>query len=121
MIAELLNAILSLQIFLIAIVVHELGHVAAFRFYGIKVKLRFERRGKGFKFKVGVPETYQALEDHQKCIIYTMGVGLGWVFMALCFSLLNIDVIFLLFWFLVYFYSCQKDMSNFIKCWKRID
>ena len=121
MIAELINAILSLQIFLIAIVVHELGHMAAFRFYGVKAKLRFEQRGKGFKFTLGVPETYQALKDHQKCNIYTMGVGMGMLFMGVCFDLLNIEFIFFGFWFLVYFCGCRKDISNFIKCWKRMD
>jgi len=121
MISVLLDAVLSLQLFIFAILAHEMGHMLSFRAYGIKPKLNFKRTEKGFKFIFNTPEAYQSLNDAQKCIIYIFGMGFGLLFLLITFRSFEIPSIFCIFWGFAYGWGCGPDFKNFIKCWKRLD
>lgn len=121
MIPVLLDAILSLELFIFAILVHEIGHMVAFRYYGIKPKLQFKRAGNGFKFIFNTPEAYQSLDEAQRCIIYISGIGFGLLSLLASQEFFKIPLIFSMFWAAVYGLGCVPDLRNFVKCWKRID
>ncbi len=121
MISILLDAALSLELFIFAIVAHEIGHMLSFRAYGIKPKLQFKRTEKGFKFIFNIPEAYQSLNDAHKCMIYMLGVGFGWSFLIYSHIIFDMPIFLTVFWGIIYFYGCKTDVTNFIKCWKRMD
>ena len=90
------------------IIIHELGHYLAFRYYGIKPKIRW-RYG---AITIGEEQMY-ALNSHQTII-----VGLGGIIFGLITIVAMTNSITL---YLIYMIACSFDLtviSTYLETWK---
>lgn len=60
---------------ILAIILHEVGHIVVLNKYGRKAKLYFYK--KKLIFKAGKPEDYEGLTGKQKLEIYIVGIIVG--------------------------------------------
>lgn len=94
----------------LSVVLHELGHIWAFRRFGRKVKIRIE----GFRLLVGQPADYANISKDELVGVYLAGIGAGlivWFIPMMLFN--NSEPLFI--GFIGYMVACSKDVTNIWK------
>lgn len=104
--------------FVWAIIIHEFGHWAYFRFVLEKnVEMRFQFRSiKEVSFKTGYPIDYKDLSKREKYHVYLSGVAFG------TFPILVAGTITLWAYLLIpaYLWGCKGDFKKMIHQFKKV-
>jgi len=93
---------------LLAVVVHELGHILYLKRLGRSVTLRLVRQQDSYSFKVGLPEDYEGLSLFNLRTLYVSGVIAGLVVIILA-AFFNPAYILILPPYLV---GCYPDLKK---------
>lgn len=108
----IINIYIGITMFLISVMLHELGHFIYLRYMlNRDVEIRFcIRKGKAF-LGVGKPEDYEELHNFHLKMIYLSGILLGFFPLLL---LIFVDKSYLILWIL-YLIGNKKDIKNLVK------
>lgn len=100
-------------VYLLSILLHEIGHIIVLRFYSRKASLNFVKIDGRFRICAGCEEDYLMLDEEQLKNIYRTGILVGLLPLAL-FGLVNVWGLFLI---PLYIGGCKSDLDK-IKLYK---
>lgn len=90
----LYNPLIAMTGFILALVIHELGHgFALYYYFGTWPEMGFEK----WKFRVGTVQTYWKLTNQERFIVYFAGFMPGLMVMAFMFSGVLSGILMLLY------------------------
>jgi len=112
----ILISLASIGLFVLAIILHELGHYAYF-VYKLKkrVTITFKYTKKGYKLTVGTPKDYVGLKRKALVGIYASGILTGFIPIAITAVSIWPFSVFIF----PYLVGCRKDLKNIYKLFKK--
>jgi hypothetical protein len=97
-----------IEVFVLSVVVHELGHLLYFYSIGIKTSIHFS--SKNWKLQVGYNKDYEGLTKRQLIDLYVSGIFSGLFVIAIYGNINPLNLIALPF----YISGCKKDIKNIL-------
>lgn len=97
-----------IDIIVLSIVAHELGHLMYFYSIGIKTSIHFNSNN--WKLQVGYPSDYIYLKDYQLVLLYLSGIITG---LLVILFYIQFDYTYLIL-LPIYFAGCKKDIKNIL-------
>jgi hypothetical protein len=104
--------ILSLCLFISAIIFHELGHLFYFRSRGIKAKIYYKKLG----FEIGTNKQYETLTDKEYKHLLLSGILLGILPILIATQYFTYGLLLLIPYFMI---GSIEDIKNFIEVSKK--